>query len=56
MYVGVPTAMPVCVSSERAAEALTARATPKSATTAWPCESKMFAGLMSRCTIPWRWA
>ena len=31
-------------------------ATPKSATRAWPSESRMFSGLISRCTTPCRWA
>ena len=54
MYAGEPTT-PVCepelvapVSPEKA------RAMPKSATIACPLsESRMFAGLMSRCTMPW---
>src|SRR2546422_1128139 len=49
MYAGVPTAMPVCVGRSPAA-AVIARAIPKSLTTACPASSKMFSGLMSRCT------
>src|SRR5438876_358859 len=58
MYAGVPTAVsgsPPLSSAEarsRAARVM-ARPTPKSATTACPASSKMFSGLMSRCTIPW---
>ena len=55
MYAGVPTARPVSVSCAPPA-ALTARAIPKSATTACPLWSRMFSGLMSRCTTPWRCA
>src|SRR5437879_5376774 len=29
---------------------------PKSATIGWPCEKRMFSGLMSRCTTPMRCA
>jgi hypothetical protein len=47
MYVGVPTAMPVRVSLSPPAT-LTARAMPKSATSARPLERRMFSGLMSR--------
>ena len=62
MYSGVPMAMPARVS--RADEAVdsvavpcsSARATPKSATTAWPPLSRMFSGLISRCTTPCAWA
>ncbi len=37
--------------------AFMARAIPKSATFTWPlAPMRMFAGLMSRCTTPLRWA
>ena len=51
MYAGVPSATPVSVSVSPPA-ALTARATPKSATRACPDSNRMFSGLMSRCTTP----
>ena len=51
MYAGVPTATPVTVSAPPPA-ASTARAIPKSATTACPLSSSTFSGLMSRCTTP----
>ena len=55
MYCGVPSDRPVCVM--RCPPALcTARAMPKSATTARPDCSRMFSGLMSRCTTPFEWA
>ena len=44
--------MPVSVSFSPAAS--TALAMPKSATSAWPFWSRMFSGLMSRCTTPLR--
>ena len=50
MYAGVPTLMPTCVSDSLCAS-LSALPMPKSATTAWPSCSRMFSGLMSRCTI-----
>ena len=62
MYVGVPTDIPVPVrfapsdSSDAVRAATSARATPKSASTACPSSSRMFSGLMSRCTIPLRCA
>ena len=42
--------MPVWVSFSPGR--LTARAMPKSATSAWPFCSRMFSGLMSRWTMP----
>src|ERR1051325_7011125 len=48
--------VPVCVIWPASPAAFTARAMPKSATTAVPPDSMMFSGLMSRCTIPWLWA
>ncbi len=51
MYAGVPMIVPVWVSWLSPA-ASSARAMPKSATTALPPESRMFSGLMSRCTTP----
>ena len=53
MYAGVPMTVPVCVMWCASPAALSARAMPKSATTAVPPESMMFSGLMSRCTTPW---
>ena len=35
---------------------LMALAMPKSATIGWPCEKRMFSGLMSRCNTPMRCA
>ncbi len=55
MYAGLPTAIPVSVTLSPAA-AVIARAIPKSATTACPLSSRMFSGLMSRCTTSWLWA
>ena len=53
MYDGVPTAMPVIVRPRFSATL----AIPKSVTTDQPSSSiMMLAGLMSRCTIPCRWA
>jgi hypothetical protein len=49
MYCGVPTTSPVPVMRGSAA-ASAARAMPKSATIASPSYSRMFSGLMSRCT------
>ncbi len=54
MYVGVPTIMPVAVSLD--ATSLSARATPKSATSTSFPDSRMLSGLMSRWTTPWAWA
>ncbi len=53
MYAGVPMMVPVCVRCCPPPAALTARAIPKSVTTAVPPDSMMFSGLMSRCTTPW---
>ena len=50
MYVGVPSAKPADVSVPDSVSAL---AIPKSATTECPLETRMFSGLMSRCTTPW---
>jgi hypothetical protein len=47
---GVPVIVPCCVIFSWAR--LIARAMPKSASTAWPPEKRMFSGLMSRCTTP----
>ena len=55
MYTGVPIAIPVWVSLVPPAT-VTARAIPKSATTARPPLSRMFSGLMSRWTMPSSWA
>ena len=55
MYVGVPTAIPVRVSRSPPAT-LTARAMPKSATSAVPLERRMFSGLMSRWITPFECA
>ena len=55
MYAGVPSAIPVSVSRSLPA-ALIARAIPKSVTRARPSASRMFSGLMSRCTTPRLWA
>ena len=58
MYAGVPTTCRPGVSVAAARlrssvrEALSALAMPKSVTTAAPPESRMFSGLMSRCTTP----
>ena len=51
MYCGVPATTPLCV---RLASS-TARARPKSVilTRSTPFSSRMFEGLMSRCTSPW---
>ena len=46
MYAGVPIAIPVAVS--RLDSSWSARAMPKSATSAWPRDSRMFSGLISR--------
>ncbi len=51
MYAGVPMAKPVPVNRSPPA-AVTARAIPKSATTARPPVSNTFSGLISRCTTP----
>jgi len=48
--------MMIAFEEEAPLEALTAFATPKSLTTAWPSESSTLSGLMSRCTTPFRWA
>src|SRR5213079_1237917 len=48
--------VPVWVRCRPSPAAVTACAMPKSATTAVPPDSKMFSGLMSRCTTPWLWA
>ncbi len=56
MYTGVPTAVPVWVSFWAELASVAARAMPKSATRAWPPESMMFSGLMSRWTMPMLWA
>ena len=55
MYAGVPMETPVAVSRSPGV-ASSARAIPKSATTASPSESRMFSGLISRWTSPWAWA
>ena len=44
------------VSAWRPVASLTALATPKSVTSAWRPESRIFSGLMSRCTTFWEWA
>ena len=51
----MPTASPVLVSRSPA-EALMARAMPKSDPTGSPSARRMFSGLMSRCTMPRRCA
>ncbi len=51
----MPTTTPAAVSGSSVA-AVTARAIPKSATTALPAENMMFSGFMSRCTTPRLWA
>src|SRR6476661_5305548 len=58
MYAGVPICIPTWVSTSPATvvAALSARATPKSATIATPSANRTFSGLMSRWTIPWRCA
>lgn len=50
------TIMPTCVIVAGVADSSTARAMPKSVTTAWPSERRMFSGLMSRWTMPCRCA
>ena len=55
MYAGVPSESPVCVIRWPPA-CCTASAMPKSATSACPSCSRMFSGLMSRWTTPWRCA
>ena len=52
MYEGVPMASPIAVAPPWGPARSTARATPKSAMNACPSESRMFSGLMSRCTTP----
>ena len=56
MYIGVPSAMPICVSAPSpdgvAAASRSAFATPKSVTVAEPPERSTLSGLMSRCTTP----
>jgi hypothetical protein len=51
MYAGVPSDIPVRVSVWASAALVTARAMPKSATTACPASMRMFSGLMSRWTM-----
>src|SRR5438093_10913018 len=48
MWPGVPRGNPVRVKLAPPA-VLMALAMPKSATIGWPCEKRMFSGLMSRC-------
>jgi len=55
MYPGVPTGKPVRVRFAPPA-VLIALAMPKSDTIGWPCEKRMFSGLMSRCSTPMRCA
>ena len=55
MYCGVPSERPVSVSRFPPAS-FTASAMPKSASIASPSWIRMFSGLMSRCTTPWRCA
>ena len=55
MYAAVPIGKPTPVSVAPPASPI-ARAIPKSATSAWPLETRMFSGLMSRWTTPRRWA
>ena len=54
MYSGVPTAIPSCVRcSESPSSGAASRARPKSVIfTVPPRVSRMFSGLMSRCTMP----
>src|SRR3990172_6607359 len=52
MYAGVPSATPIVVIVLRPVASLTARATPKSVTSACRPESITLSGLMSRCTTP----
>ena len=52
----MPSATPSDVSDDDPLDALTALATPKSVTTAWPSDSSTLSGLMSRWTTPFRWA
>ncbi len=63
MYATVPTVVPAVVSSgvvtarDTPSGAAVVRATPKSRILALPrFVTKMFAGLMSRCTMPAAWA
>ncbi len=52
-YCTDPKTVPACVMVTE----LNARAIPKSVTFTWASGvSRMFCGLMSRCTIPWLWA
>jgi hypothetical protein len=48
MYAGVPMAIPVDVIADDGMDALSAFATPKSVTSAWFPDLRIFAGLMSR--------
>ena len=43
---------PIDVNDASPVDSLTAFATPKSVTKAWPSANMMLSGLMSRCTIP----
>src|SRR5688572_24197513 len=52
MYAGVPNATPSDVRPEALPDSLTALATPKSVTRAWPRLTITLSGLMSRCTTP----
>src|SRR3970040_1019661 len=52
MYAGVPSATPIVVIVLRPVASLTARATPKSVTSACRPESITLSGLMSRWTTP----
>ena len=54
MYAGVPTMSPVWVSVSPAW--CTARAIPKSTTSACPRDNMMFSGLISRWMMPAEWA
>ena len=56
MYVGVPMAMPGEVTPLCEPGPAIAFAMPKSASSAFVPDRKMFSGLMSRCTTPCAWA
>ena len=55
MYAGVPIAV-LPVTPIDVVASVTARATPKSVTSAWRPASITLSGLMSRCTMPCAWA